>query len=87
MRGLGPRALLIAAVALATGCTSLVSVDGYSFDVDPCPPQPRECEGGRELAFVVRSSDVARADAEGRREGFDLVMDKQGEKKPQPKRS
>lgn len=74
MRGLGLRALLIAtiALALATGCTSLVSVDQYSFDVDPCPPQLRECEGGREIAFVVRSSDVARADSVGRREGFDL---------------
>lgn len=72
MRGLGPRSLLKLALVLATGCTSLVSVDQYSFDVDPCPPQPRECEGGREVAFVVRSSDVARADAEERRDGFDL---------------
>lgn len=64
--------LFAAASSLLGSCASLVDVDRYEFDDDPCGPRPPMCVGGREVAFVVRRSELPRLDAMGRRDGFDL---------------
>ncbi len=54
-------------------CTALTRFDDLAFDDDPCPPPPPEgCAGGRTLVYVGRGIRLNRADAEGRRDGFDL---------------
>jgi hypothetical protein len=66
-------AALCASVALLLGgCASIVDIDHYGFDEDPCGPRPSSCVGGREVAFVVRRSELPRLDEMGRRDGFDL---------------
>ncbi len=64
------RRLIIAALWL-TGCTQVVEVDQYTFDVNPCGA-PRTCEGGQELYFVITRSDIARPDGNGHLVGFNL---------------
>lgn len=66
-------ALLAALVWPLVGCSQIVDVDDYTFDRDPCGPRPEVCpSGGESLTFVIVGSDVPRADATGRRDGFDL---------------
>lgn len=67
------RAGLVALLAL-TGCTQVVDVDGYTFDVDPCAMRTTTCEpgGGTTLVYVAVRGGTARPDAMGRRDGFDL---------------
>ena len=67
------RAVAITLMLACIGsCTSIVQVDDYTFDVDPCAPRATACTGGRELAFIIRASDYAHADAAGHRDGVDL---------------
>lgn len=65
--------VIVAVSSLWAGsCASLVDLEPYAFDEDPCDPRPRVCTGGREMVFVVQRSDVPRLDEQGRRDGFDL---------------
>ena len=47
-------ALVVTAGLLGSGCVNVVDVDGYTFDVDPCPPVPPEgCAGTEEANYVI----------------------------------
>lgn len=62
----------MAAVLLGSGCVNVVDVDGYTFDVDPCPPVPPEgCTGTEEANYVISTVSAVLPD---RRiaDGFDL---------------
>ncbi len=75
MRALALSSLLASIVGsvLLGGCSQVIDVDDYDFDRDPCGPRPAMCPpGGESLTFVIVGSDVPRADASGRRDGFDL---------------
>lgn len=61
-----------AVLGLGPSCTTIVEVDQYTFEPAPCGPRPAACTGGRDYAFAIRSADVPRADALGRRDGFDF---------------
>lgn len=66
------RSLVLAAL-LASGCTQVVRVDGYTFDDEPCGPRPRTCvPGGPEQTWVAVTGGFGRSDAAGRRLGMDL---------------
>jgi hypothetical protein len=63
----------LACVFLAGGCASVIDVDRYHFDVDPCAPRPRECEGsGSSYSFLIVDSDIVRRDAEDHLDGFNF---------------
>lgn len=65
--------LLLAVLVATSGCTQLVDVSDYAFDEDPCGPAPPECEPtGERLVYVAAAGGMVRADAMGRRDGFDL---------------
>lgn len=65
--------ILCAPLLLVAGCTALVAVDPYTFDVDPCGPRPTICPStGRTYTFVLRSVDVPIAGPANRRDGFDF---------------
>ncbi|MFO0682700.1 MAG: hypothetical protein U0234_11640 [Sandaracinus sp.] len=72
LQGAARFAVLLAAM-LVGSCTALTHFDDLAFDDDPCPPPPPGgCTGGSTLVLVGRSLLLNRADAEGRRDGFDL---------------
>lgn len=68
------RSVLAIVVLLLTGsCTALTHFDDLTFDHDPCPPPPPGgCSGGSSIVLIGRGLSLNRADAMGRRDGFDL---------------
>ena len=61
----------IAGLSVSAGCAQVVNFDEYTYDIDPCGPQPVSCDSGSEMAYVMTSFDIPRA-VGGRRDGFDL---------------
>jgi hypothetical protein len=62
---------LLAAV-LAAGCAQLVTFDEYTYDIDPCGPQPPACAAAGERYYVFTEVRVPPASAGRVRDGFDL---------------
>lgn len=54
------------------GCAQIVTFDDYSYDLDPCGPQPPSCDSGEDVAYVMTGFDMARERAGRIRDGFDL---------------
>lgn len=71
-----PAAALALAVALAplplSGCAQLVTFDEYTYDLDPCGPQPPSCDLGPVRYYVVTTFRVPPATGGRVRDGFDL---------------
>ena len=61
----------LALLAWNAGCAQIVAFDEYTYDIDPCGPQPVSCDSGSELVYVMTSFDLPRMSG-GRRDGFDL---------------
>lgn len=66
-------ALSLAYLPLLLGaCTTIVDVDEYTFDDDPCPPVTETCATGDRFHYVITLSDITRRTPEGTLDGFDL---------------
>lgn len=64
---------VLALVALPlVGCTQAVVFDGYTYDLDPCGPQPPSCASSRDAYFVLRDLSIPPAGSGRTRDGFDL---------------
>jgi hypothetical protein len=63
-------ALLVA--ASASGCSQVVVFDGYTYDIDPCGPQPPSCGSSRDVHFVIQDLTIPPTRSGRVRDGFDL---------------
>ncbi len=67
------RASCASILFLLAGCTEVIDVDHYSFDINPCEELPvRECgDTGEEFSYIIVDSDITRS-MDGQLDGFDL---------------
>lgn len=66
------RAVALGWALALSACTTIVDVDDYTFDEDPCPPVNGTCTGGARYAYVISASDITRPTPEGTLDGFNV---------------